>query len=161
MAGPRWPFMVIKNSMSCYYNLPLSCSEPSSRRERDWVLGEFKAGRSPILIATDVASRGLGTCSSEMSVSKHWCSCIHIFKASSGYRQPRILVTSISRIRKRIPVQDPTEIQVLNLTMRFRILGQVKWDERLRDLGKILSVPLTLRKVTCSYSSRGGLICLP
>lgn len=34
----------------------------SHRRERDWVLGEFKAGRSPILIATDVASRGLGTC---------------------------------------------------------------------------------------------------
>jgi hypothetical protein len=33
------------------------------RRERDWVLGEFKAGHSPILIATDVASRGLGMCS--------------------------------------------------------------------------------------------------
>ncbi|KAF9067214.1 P-loop containing nucleoside triphosphate hydrolase protein [Rhodocollybia butyracea] len=29
------------------------------QRERDWVLGEFKEGRSPILIATDVASRGL------------------------------------------------------------------------------------------------------
>jgi len=29
------------------------------QRERDWVLGEFKGGRSPILIATDVASRGL------------------------------------------------------------------------------------------------------
>ncbi|EJD48975.1 DEAD-domain-containing protein [Auricularia subglabra TFB-10046 SS5] len=29
------------------------------QRERDWVLGEFKASRSPILIATDVASRGL------------------------------------------------------------------------------------------------------
>ncbi|KAF8331477.1 P-loop containing nucleoside triphosphate hydrolase protein [Cantharellus anzutake] len=29
------------------------------QRERDWVLGEFRAGRSPILIATDVASRGL------------------------------------------------------------------------------------------------------
>ncbi|TFK98619.1 P-loop containing nucleoside triphosphate hydrolase protein [Pterulicium gracile] len=29
------------------------------QRERDWVLGEFKAGKSPILIATDVASRGL------------------------------------------------------------------------------------------------------
>ena len=28
--------------------------------ERDWVLAEFKGGRSPILIATDVASRGLG-----------------------------------------------------------------------------------------------------
>lgn len=32
------------------------------QRERDWVLAEFKAGRSPILIATDVASRGLGMC---------------------------------------------------------------------------------------------------
>jgi len=29
------------------------------QRERDWVLSEFKNGRSPILIATDVASRGL------------------------------------------------------------------------------------------------------
>jgi len=34
--------------------------ESVHRRERDWVLGEFKSGRSPILIATDVASRGLG-----------------------------------------------------------------------------------------------------
>lgn len=38
----------------------LSILTSPSRRERDWVLGEFKAGRSPILIATDVASRGLG-----------------------------------------------------------------------------------------------------
>ena len=30
------------------------------QRERDWVLSEFKNGRSPILIATDVASRGIG-----------------------------------------------------------------------------------------------------
>jgi len=28
--------------------------------ERDWVLSEFKTGRSPIMIATDVAARGLG-----------------------------------------------------------------------------------------------------
>jgi len=34
-----------------------------SQPERDWVLQEFRTGRSPILIATDVASRGLGmTC---------------------------------------------------------------------------------------------------
>ena len=28
--------------------------------ERDWVMSEFKTGRAPILIATDVAARGLG-----------------------------------------------------------------------------------------------------
>lgn len=30
-----------------------------SQPERDWVLSEFRAGRAPILVATDVASRGL------------------------------------------------------------------------------------------------------
>ena len=30
------------------------------QQERDWVMKEFKTGRSPILIATDVAARGLG-----------------------------------------------------------------------------------------------------
>ncbi|XP_076312283.1 putative ATP-dependent RNA helicase DDX17 isoform X1 [Tachypleus tridentatus] len=30
-----------------------------SQPERDWVLNEFRAGRSPILVATDVAARGL------------------------------------------------------------------------------------------------------
>jgi ATP-dependent RNA helicase DDX5/DBP2 len=28
--------------------------------ERDYVMGEFKSGRTSILIATDVAARGLG-----------------------------------------------------------------------------------------------------
>ena len=29
------------------------------QKERDWVLGEFKAGSTSILLATDVAARGL------------------------------------------------------------------------------------------------------
>ena len=30
------------------------------QKERDWVLGEFKSGSTTILVATDVAARGLG-----------------------------------------------------------------------------------------------------
>lgn len=32
-----------------------------SQKERDWVLLEFKSGRHPLMLATDVAARGLGT----------------------------------------------------------------------------------------------------
>lgn len=31
-----------------------------NQSERDWVLNQFKAGKTPILLATDVAARGLG-----------------------------------------------------------------------------------------------------
>lgn len=30
------------------------------QNERDWVLNEFKNGKSPVMVATDVASRGIG-----------------------------------------------------------------------------------------------------
>ena len=39
----------------------LSIHGDKSQNERDWVLAEFKHGRNPIMIATDVAARGLGT----------------------------------------------------------------------------------------------------
>ncbi len=40
---------------------PARCIHGDKRQEeRDWVLSEFKEGRSPILVATDVAARGLG-----------------------------------------------------------------------------------------------------
>eukprot|EP00252_Welwitschia_mirabilis_P007090 TRINITY_DN1815_c0_g1_i2.p1 TRINITY_DN1815_c0_g1~~TRINITY_DN1815_c0_g1_i2.p1 ORF type:complete len:514 (-),score=87.68 TRINITY_DN1815_c0_g1_i2:990-2531(-) len=38
----------------------LSIHGDKTQSERDWVLSEFKAGKSPIMIATDVAARGLG-----------------------------------------------------------------------------------------------------
>jgi len=38
----------------------LSIHGDKNQSERDWVLAEFKSGRSPIMIATDVAARGLG-----------------------------------------------------------------------------------------------------
>jgi ATP-dependent RNA helicase DDX5/DBP2 len=38
----------------------LSIHGDKSQGERDWVLAEFKSGKHPIMIATDVAARGLG-----------------------------------------------------------------------------------------------------
>uniref|UniRef100_A0A803QXQ1 RNA helicase n=2 Tax=Cannabis sativa TaxID=3483 RepID=A0A803QXQ1_CANSA len=38
----------------------LSIHGDKNQTERDWVLAEFKNGRSPIMTATDVAARGLG-----------------------------------------------------------------------------------------------------
>jgi len=37
----------------------LSIHGDKQQNERDWVLAEFKAGKSPIMVATDVASRGI------------------------------------------------------------------------------------------------------
>ena len=59
-----WPALAIHGDKEQFVFLVLTTTRIltmySLRRERDWVLSEFKAGRSPILIATDVASRGLG-----------------------------------------------------------------------------------------------------
>lgn len=38
----------------------LSIHGDKSQAERDWVLSEFKAGKSPIMTSMDVAARGLG-----------------------------------------------------------------------------------------------------
>lgn len=38
----------------------LSIHGDKAQAERDWVLAEFKSGRSAIMTATDVAARGLG-----------------------------------------------------------------------------------------------------
>ncbi|KAA8585652.1 hypothetical protein FQN60_004346 [Etheostoma spectabile] len=43
-----------------------------SQQERDWVLNEFKYGKAPILIATDVASRGLGHFSPDLKEQSIW-----------------------------------------------------------------------------------------
>lgn len=42
----RWPAMCIHGD--------------KAQPERDWVLNEFRTGKAPILVATDVAARGLG-----------------------------------------------------------------------------------------------------
>lgn len=41
-------------------NHSLAIHGDKQQNERDWVLNEFKTGKSPIMVATDVASRGIG-----------------------------------------------------------------------------------------------------
>lgn len=52
----------------------LSIHGDKSQAERDWVLSEFRSGKSPIMTATDVAARGLGTnaFSSVCSLNSLW-----------------------------------------------------------------------------------------
>ena len=38
----------------------LSIHGDKPQSERDWVLSQFKSGNSPVMMATDVAARGLG-----------------------------------------------------------------------------------------------------
>ena len=71
------------------------------QRERDWVLAEFKSGRSPILIATDVASRGLGmyfsSCFRELALGLDWdewpsqvCVLLNVFFPSCRSRSDMV-----------------------------------------------------------------------
>jgi hypothetical protein len=41
-------------------NLSPAIHGDKQQNERDWVLDQFKTGKSPIMVATDVASRGIG-----------------------------------------------------------------------------------------------------
>jgi len=73
------------------------CPESACRRERDWVLGEFKSGRSPILIATDVASRGLGVYSLLQQALRH--SLVSRVWYSLGPSCPRVRILQGHRSR--------------------------------------------------------------
>lgn len=48
-------FLIVPRLMTC-----IAIHGDKQQNERDWVLNEFKTGKSPIMVATDVASRGIG-----------------------------------------------------------------------------------------------------
>lgn len=48
------------DKLHCKLTLTLAIHGDKQQNERDWVLNEFKTGKSPIMVATDVASRGIG-----------------------------------------------------------------------------------------------------
>lgn len=66
--------------------LALSIHGDKSQAERDWVLSEFKAGKSPIMTTTDVAARGLGmfTCIT--------ISCINYYRSLDAMNWVHLLI---------------------------------------------------------------------
>lgn len=58
-----WPALCKYMWFGQYYisaNVYPAIHGDKQQNERDWVLNEFKTGKSPIMVATDVASRGIG-----------------------------------------------------------------------------------------------------
>ncbi|UKZ96931.1 ATP-dependent RNA helicase dbp2, variant 3 [Trichoderma asperellum] len=64
----------------------LSIHGDKQQNERDWVLDQFKTGKSPIMVATDVASRGIGKYQSPSP------------SLSSNFQQKHLLYTLLSRV---------------------------------------------------------------
>ncbi len=62
MDGPRFvcsnPCRLFLLTLANLFSLAIHGDK--QQQERDWVLNEFKQGKSPIMVATDVASRGIG-----------------------------------------------------------------------------------------------------
>ena len=65
------------SSGSSRAKLYLAIHGDKQQNERDWVLNEFKTGKSPIMVATDVASRGIGMIDhcTALSLSSPFSSC--------------------------------------------------------------------------------------
>ena len=59
-----WPALCRFNPMPFSFRIILTSVKAihgdKQQNERDWVLDQFKTGKSPIMVATDVASRGIG-----------------------------------------------------------------------------------------------------
>mmetsp|Transcript_30375 Transcript_30375/g.49089 ORF Transcript_30375/g.49089 Transcript_30375/m.49089 type:complete len:476 (+) Transcript_30375:111-1538(+) len=64
-----------------------------SQQERDWVLADFKSGKSPLMVATDVAARGLGI----LSLSLFKCALLSL-TAFIFFYPPPVCPKSFSRL---------------------------------------------------------------
>ena len=98
-----WPALAIHGDKEQYVAL-FACKAMANiffRRERDWVLGEFKAGRSPILIATDVASRGLGMSPFLSFFMRPEGTCLRIIQQRCLSGPPVILSGCVSKRHQR------------------------------------------------------------
>ena len=96
-------------------NVYVAIHGDKQQNERDWVLNEFKTGKSPIMVATDVASRGIGMidCKSVLpfsfpSFQLSSCGSIRDAMLSAIYRSvgtvlwSRLIVSSFGSLVKRI-----------------------------------------------------------
>jgi len=73
----------------------LSIHGDKQQNERDWVLNEFKTGNSPIMVATDVASRGIGMIADIPALSPPYPLPLPDPSVSAGSVLPRIALCAL------------------------------------------------------------------
>ena len=79
------------------------------QNERDWVLDQFKTGKSPIMVATDVASRGIGMYHLSLPSRLAPLSCCPLKKRSLATpSNPLLYFTLVSR--GSLPTQNLPEL---------------------------------------------------
>ena len=95
-------------------NLSIAIHGDKQQNERDWVLNEFKTGKSPIMVATDVASRGIGMIDRRSApfpslplpfVDVVWLFCLKLYSQQILTLQlllsgPGFLITAFSSLAK-------------------------------------------------------------
>lgn len=82
----RQTFVSQNDTSTTSANILLAIHGDKQQNERDWVLDQFKTGKSPIMVATDVASRGIGMYQSPSP------------PLSSNFQQKHLLYTLLSRL---------------------------------------------------------------
>jgi ATP-dependent RNA helicase DDX5/DBP2/ATP-dependent RNA helicase DDX17 len=136
-----------------------------AQQERDWVLNEFKTGKSPILIATDVAARGLDVDDIKYVINFDFPHCsedyIHrigrtgrrdrkgtayTFFTSSNAKSARDLIKILEEAHQEI---NPKLYELAEVAKNFRSRS------RFRNKGED-SFPQASRKRGADFDSYGG-----
>jgi ATP-dependent RNA helicase DDX5/DBP2 len=102
----------------------LSIHGDKSQQERDWVLDQFRTGKSPIMIATDVAARGLDVKDITVVINYDFPSCLedyvhrvgrtgragatgiaYTFFTSKNFRHAKGLIKLLNEGKQTVPPQ--------------------------------------------------------
>jgi ATP-dependent RNA helicase DDX5/DBP2 len=121
-----------------YAGWPALCIHgDKTQKERDWVMGEFRKGTSPIMVATDVAARGLD---------------INDIKLVINYDMPKDIETYVHRIGRTARAGNT------GASMSFFTSSDAGLGKRLKDLliDAKQEIPAQLEEIITNNRGGGG-----